>query len=65
MNDSEEFELIENMRLETTEDRTLMKVEAGMPFDMVKNWNVSIAGSYSFGSDYTNSTANLSLIYNF
>lgn len=31
MNDSEEFELIENMRLETTEDRTLMKVEAGMP----------------------------------
>jgi len=65
MNDSGEFELIEDMSLESAEDRTLMKVEAGMSFDMIENWSASIAGSYSFGSDYTNSSANLSLIYNF
>ena len=65
MNDCGEFELVEDMSLESAEDRTLMKIEAGMSFDMIKNWSASIAGSYSFGSDYTNSTANLSLIYNF
>ena len=65
MNDCGEFELIEDMSLESAEDRTLMKVEAGMSFDMIENWSALIAGSYSFGSDYTNSSANLSLIYNF
>lgn len=65
LNDGSTFELIEGRELDSTEDRTLAKIEAGMSFDMIGNWSASIAGSYSFGSDYNNTTAGLSLIYNF
>lgn len=65
LNDGSTFELIEGRDLDAFEDRTLAKIEAGMSFDMIGNWSASVAGSYSFGSDYENTTAGLSLIYNF
>ena len=64
-NSASDFELVEERLLDSTEDRTIVKVEAGMSFDMIENWSASVAGSYSFGSDYTNTAANLSVIYNF
>ena len=65
MNSASDFELVEERLLDSTEDRTIVKIEAGMSFDMIENWSASVAGSYSFGSDYTNTAANLSVIYNF
>lgn len=65
LNDSDDFELVEERFLESTEDRTLAKLEAGMSFDMTGNWSASIAGSYTFGDDYQNTTASFSLQYNF
>ncbi len=65
INNSGTFELVEERELDNTEDRTLAKMEAGMSFDMTGNWSASLAGSYSFGSDYESASAGLSLIYNF
>jgi outer membrane autotransporter protein len=65
INSGSQFELIEDRVLDSTEDLSLAKIEAGMSFDMIENWSASLGGSYSFGSDYQNTTANLSLIYNF
>ncbi len=65
INNSGTFELIEGRELDNTEDRTLVKMETGMSFNMMGNWSASLAGSYSFGSDYENASAGLSLIYNF
>ena len=65
INSGNQFELIEERVLDATEDLSLAKLEAGISFDMVENWSASLGGSYSFGSDYQNTTANLSLIYNF
>ena len=65
LNDSDDFELVDERFVESTEDRTLAKLEAGMSFDMIGNWSLAIAGSYTFGDSYQNTTANLSLQYNF
>ncbi len=65
MDSSNEFELVEERFLDTAEDRTLAKIEAGMSFDMINNWSAGLKASYAFGSDYTNTSASLNILYNF
>ena len=65
LNNTSDFVLLENLSLEAASNRTLARLEAGMSFDLTNNWSAALSGSYSFGSDYQDATANLSLIYNF
>ena len=65
INSGSDFELLEERFVEATDDRTLVKLEAGLSFDMIDNWSAAIAGSYTFGDDYQNTTASLNLRYNF
>ena len=65
MNSGNTFELVEERLLDSTEDRTFAKVEAGISFDMIDNWNAALGASYSVGSDYDNVSANLAVRYNF
>lgn len=65
MNSGSTFELVEERLLDSTEDRTFAKVEAGVSFDMINNWNAALGASYSVGSDYDNVSANLAVRYNF
>lgn len=65
MDSSNEFELVEERFLDTAEDRTLAKIETGMSFDMINNWSAGLKASYAFGSDYTNTSASLNILYNF
>lgn len=65
LNNTSDFVLLENLSLEAASNRTLARLEAGMSFDLANNWSAALSGTYSFGSDYQDATANLSLIYNF
>ena len=65
MDSNSDFELVEERFLDAAEDRTLAKIEGGMLFDMIGNWSAGLKGSYAFGSDYTNATVGMNVLYNF
>ena len=65
MDDTSEFVIDEENSLAQADDRTVAKVSAGISFDMTSSLSASLAGSYSVGDDYTNSSGNLSVMYRF
>lgn len=65
MDDGEDFALDKNNTLAAAEDRTLLKVSAGMSFDMTSSISASLAGSYLTGDDYEETSGNLSVMYKF
>lgn len=65
MDDTSDFILDEESSLSAAEDRTVAKVSAGISFDMTSTLSASLAGSYSVGDDYTNTSGNLSVMYKF
>ena len=65
MDDSSDFALDDENSMDQAGDRTVAKVTAGISFDMTSKLSASLAGSYSLGDDYTNSSGNLSVMYKF
>ena len=65
MDDTSDFVIDEENSLAQADDRTVAKLSAGISFDMTSSLSASLAGSYSVGDDYTNSSGNLSVMYRF
>ncbi len=65
MDDASEFTIDNENSLAQADDRTVAKVSAGISFDMTSKLSASLAGSYSVGDDYTNSSGNVSVMYKF
>ncbi|MBR2923092.1 MAG: autotransporter outer membrane beta-barrel domain-containing protein [Alphaproteobacteria bacterium] len=65
MDDTSEFVIDSENSMAQADDRTIAKISAGMSFDMTSTLSASIAGSYSVGDDYKNTSGSLSVMYKF
>ncbi len=63
--DTSEFVIDSENSMAQADDRTIAKISAGMSFDMTSTLSASIAGSYSVGDDYKNTSGSLSVMYKF